>query len=57
MLELLRNDAYKGETLARAYKVSRQVIVNDIAILRAEGNAILGTRDGYILIGKEEATG
>ena len=31
-------------------KVSRQVIVQDIAILRAEGNEIIATPQGYIML-------
>lgn len=37
-----------GSTLARRLSVSRQVIVTDIALLRAEGTEILSTSQGYI---------
>ncbi len=39
----------KGQELAEKYKVTRQVIVKDIAILRAEGKEIVATPDGYIV--------
>lgn len=39
----------KGTNLAEMFKVSRQVIVQDIALLRANGNNILATPRGYIL--------
>lgn len=38
-----------GSALARELCVSRQVIVNDIAILRAAGNEIMPTSRGYVL--------
>lgn len=38
-----------GASLADALGVSRQVIVQDIALLRAEGYEILSTNRGYIL--------
>ena len=41
--------AIKGVLLASQYNVTRQIIVKDIAILRAEGNLIIATPDGYIL--------
>lgn len=43
----------KGTELAISYNVTRQIIVKDIAILRAKGNKIIATPDGYI-IGKED---
>jgi transcriptional regulator of NAD metabolism len=39
--------AIKGSKLAQKYKVSRQVIVQDIAILRARGIEIYATPQGY----------
>lgn len=39
----------KGTDLAELYSVSRQVIVQDIAILRAKGANILATPQGYII--------
>lgn len=38
-----------GKALAAVYDVSRQVIVQDIALLRAAGYDILSTNRGYIL--------
>lgn len=43
------NRPIKGVELANKFNVTRQVIVKDIAILRAEGNRIIATPDGYIL--------
>jgi uncharacterized protein len=40
--------AIKGSELAEKYEVSRQVIVQDIALLRAVGEQIISTGDGYI---------
>ena len=42
------NKAIKGTELASLFGVTRQIIVKDIAILRAEGNTIIATPDGYI---------
>lgn len=39
-----------GSELARRLGVSRQVIVQDVAILRARGNEILATPQGYMLL-------
>lgn len=39
-----------GSELARTFNVSRQVIVSDIAILRAEGAGIIATPQGYTVI-------
>lgn len=47
------NKPLKGTLLANTYNVTRQVIVKDIAILRAKGNNIIATPEGYIL-GKED---
>ncbi|HAF59936.1 MAG TPA: transcription repressor NadR [Bacillota bacterium] len=38
-----------GTALASHFKVSRQVIVQDITLLRAAGNKILSTYRGYVL--------
>lgn len=38
-----------GTALAKAYQVSRQVIVQDIALIRAAGYDIISTNRGYIL--------
>lgn len=39
----------KGIDIAKKYSVTRQVIVKDIAILRAKGHNIIATPDGYIV--------
>jgi transcriptional regulator of NAD metabolism len=39
----------KGSVIAKNYSVTRQVIVKDIAILRAKGKNIIATPDGYII--------
>ena len=38
-----------GKSLAAAYDVSRQVIVQDIALIRAAGYDIMATNRGYII--------
>lgn len=38
----------KGAELAKEFGVTRQVIVKDIAILRAEGCSIIATPEGYM---------
>lgn len=38
-----------ASSLAKELDVSRQIIVNDVAILRASGESILATSRGYIL--------
>jgi transcriptional regulator of NAD metabolism len=51
LLEELKNNGgpLTGACLAKKFKVSRQVIVSDFAILRAGGVAIYATPQGYIL--------
>ena len=43
------HDALSGGALAKKLGVSRQVIVQDIAILKAAGSDILSTNKGYVL--------
>lgn len=43
----------KGQELAKLYNVTRQVIVRDIAILRAEGVDIISTPKGYVVLNEE----
>ena len=43
------NEPIKGSVIAQKYSVTRQVIVKDIAILRAKGENIIATPDGYII--------
>lgn len=42
--------AIKGTELAKFLNVSRQVIVQDIALLRAEGENIIATPQGYLIM-------
>lgn len=39
----------KGHILAEELSVTRQIIVKDIAILRAEGKKIIATPEGYLM--------
>ena len=50
ILHLLREQGapMSGTALARIFGVSRQVIVQDIALIRAENHAIVSTNKGYI---------
>ena len=41
-----------GKALAAKYDVSRQVIVQDIALIRASGIDVISTNRGYIVSGK-----
>ena len=38
-----------GTSLAEAFSVSRQVIVQDMALIRAEGNDVISTSRGYLI--------
>lgn len=51
ILDLLNNESkeIKAINLANMFNCSRQVIVNDIALLRALGYKIKATNNGYIL--------
>ncbi len=46
----------KGSVLAKKYGVSRQIIVQDIALLRAEGRDIIATPQGYLLPQKQKSS-
>lgn len=52
ILSLLKDskEPVKGGELSNRLNVSRQVIVQDIALLRAEGINIISTPQGYILL-------
>jgi len=61
LLMLLRaaTEAVTGADLAGIFRVSRQVIVQDIAILRAGGEKIIATPQGYLLphlLSRDKAT-
>ncbi|MBQ6967837.1 MAG: HTH domain-containing protein [Lachnospiraceae bacterium] len=43
------SEAVSGRRLAALFNVSRQVIVQDIALLRAEGYDVVSTNTGYVL--------
>ena len=47
------NRPLSGAELAKAFGVSRQVIVQDIALLRATNRNILSTNKGYVLYDPE----
>lgn len=57
ILELMRDAKapISGGALGKATGVSRQVIVQDIALLRTEGHPILATPRGYLLDQPQEA--
>ncbi|MDR2088395.1 MAG: transcription repressor NadR [Clostridiales Family XIII bacterium] len=44
-----RDEAMSAAALAARMRVSRQVIVGDIALLRAQGNEIIATARGYVM--------
>lgn len=50
ILEMLKaqGSPVSGTVLAQCFHVSRQVIVQDIALMRAESNRILSTNKGYV---------
>lgn len=56
ILEILENrkEAISGSELAKMLGVSRQVIVQDIALLRAVNKNIISTTKGYLLYYQEE---
>lgn len=56
IIEILRmsKDPVSGTDLARMLHVSRQVIVQDVALLRAEHKEILSTYKGYLLPQEQE---
>ncbi len=47
------NVTYKGQFLAEQLGVTRQVIVKDIAIIRAEGINVIATPEGYLIPNEE----
>ncbi len=58
ILELLNTEKepLSGTALAKRMGVSRQVIVQDIALLRATNKNILSTNKGYVIYGKQEGS-
>lgn len=49
-----RTTPVSGTELAKHFGVSRQVIVQDVALLRAENRNILSTNKGYVLFHPQE---
>jgi transcriptional regulator of NAD metabolism len=58
ILQLLKTSGscIKGIELAANFNVSRQVIVQDIAVLRASGAAIIATLNGYFMPPEKESS-
>ena len=58
ILKMLKEQAspLSGTALANEFHVSRQVIVQDIALMRAESHDILSTNRGYIYRREEHST-
>ncbi len=46
---LTADGAVSGSSLAQSLNISRQIIVQDIAVLRAKGYDILSTHSGYVI--------
>jgi uncharacterized protein len=55
LLRRIRTDGepVTGTDLAQALGVSRQIIVQDVAVLRAAGEEIISTPRGYMLVGAQ----
>lgn len=51
-----QNEPLSATRLAQAFGVSRQVIVQDVALLRAGGTQIVGTSRGYVMPEKDSVT-
>ena len=58
IIQALKNSdkAVTATTLAKEFDVSRQVIVQDVALLRANGKNIFSTTRGYLIQEDEETT-
>ena len=58
MIEIIQNSEkpVSGTALAKQFAVSRQVIVQDIALIRAAGYEVLSTHRGYLLGQKKSVT-
>ena len=56
ILETIQNSTspVSASSLSKEMGVSRQIIVGDVALLRAEGNDILSTPRGYVAAPKEK---
>jgi len=51
------SEAISGSSLAKRLEVSRQVIVTDIALLKANGIDLISTNSGYLLSKSEQQIG
>mgnify|MGYP003297598800 CR=1 FL=1 len=51
ILKILKNstDPVAGADLAKQFEVSRQIVVQDIALLRANGVEVIATNRGYVI--------
>ena len=58
LLSILNKSAkpIKGDELANTLNVSRQVIVQDIALIRATGVDIIATPQGYVIYNTKVTT-
>lgn len=58
VLDALKNSKQplSGTSIAKQFDVSRQVIVQDIALLRATGENIISTNQGYVLISNSQVS-
>ena len=58
IIQAIKNSdkAVSATTLAKKFDVSRQVIVQDVALLRANGKNIFSTNRGYLIQEDEETT-
>lgn len=58
IMEKLRStsDPITGSELAEQFNVSRQVIVQDIAIIRASGTNVIATSNGYMIQKQSDAS-
>ena len=56
IIEILKNaqNPITGNKLSELFNVSRQVIVQDIAVIRAMGLEIIATSNGYIIYKKDD---
>lgn len=57
ILSKLCENPVSASSLAAEFSVSRQIIVSDIALLRAAGNPIESTPRGYVIKKKEDRSG
>ena len=58
LLDKIKNSSepITGADLAEKFKVSRQVIVQDVALMRASGIPIIATSSGYMIQKKMDTT-